>query len=101
VTALRFAIRVKPNARRTAVGGRWDGPGGPALVVAVAAPAVDGKANAAVTAALAATFGVRRARVRIVSGERSREKIVEVDHAPAGSDDRLRSLLDRAPPGPG
>lgn len=97
MTALRFAIKVKPNARRTAVGGHWDGPGGPALVVAVAAPAVEGKANAAVTAALAAAFGVRRAQVRIVSGERSREKIVQLDQAPADADDRLRSLLDRDP----
>lgn len=74
----RIAVRVRPGARRTAVGGRWDGPGGPALVVAVAAPAVDGKANAAVLAAVAAAAGVRPRHVALVSGERARDKIVEV-----------------------
>ncbi|NUT51213.1 MAG: DUF167 domain-containing protein, partial [Saccharothrix sp.] len=52
--AFRFAIRVKPGAKREAVGGRW---GDGALVVAVAAPAVEGKANEAVRKALARAFG--------------------------------------------
>ena len=40
-------VRVRPGASRTAVGGRYDGPLGPALVVAVTAPAVDGRATEA------------------------------------------------------
>lgn len=94
----RIAVRVRPGARRVAVGGRWDGPGGPALVVAVAAPAVDGRANAAVVAAIAAAAGVRPRHVTIVSGERSRDKVVEV----TGVDDpsmivgALLDLRDRA-----
>lgn len=82
---LTIAVRVRPGARRTAVGGRWDGPGdrrsnqSTALVVAVSAPAVDGKANAAVCAAIAAAIGVRPRDVRIISGLRSRNKVVEVD----------------------
>lgn len=90
---MRFAVRVKPNARRTSVGGRWDGQGGPALVVAVAAPAVGGKANAAVLQALAAAFGVRRSRLGIVSGERGRDKVVELAPAPTGAAGRLAELL--------
>jgi uncharacterized protein len=90
---LRFAVRVRPGARRTAVGGRWDGPGGPALLVAVAAPAVDGKANAAVVEALAAVFGVRRSRLVIVSGQRGRDKIVDLDPAPPGAAELLDRLL--------
>lgn len=91
---LRFAVRARPGARRTAVGGRWDGPGGPALVVAVAAPAADGKANTAVLAALAAAFGVRPRQLVIVAGERGRDKVVELTGAPADAADRLRALLD-------
>ncbi len=83
---MRFAVRVKPGARRDAVGGVW---GDGALVVAVAAPAVEGKANEAVRKALAGAFGIRRQEVVIVSGERSRDKIVELPDA----FDRLRELL--------
>lgn len=90
---LRFAVRVKPGARRTSVGGRWDGPGGAALVVAVIAPAVDGKANAAVLAALAAAFGVRARRLAVVGGARARDKIIELTEPPAGAAQRLEALL--------
>ncbi|MDQ3404922.1 MAG: DUF167 domain-containing protein [Actinomycetota bacterium] len=72
---MRFGVRVKPGARRTAVGGRF----GSALVVAVSAPAVEGKANEAVRRAVAEAFGVRRGDVTIVVGERGRDKVVEVD----------------------
>jgi uncharacterized protein (TIGR00251 family) len=82
---LRFAVRVKPGARREVVGGRH----GDALVVAVRAPAVEGKANAAVCKALAKAFGIHRRDVTIVAGERGRDKVIEVPDAP----DRLDELL--------
>ncbi len=59
------------------------------MVVAVAAPAVEGKANEAVRKALAGAFGIRRQDVVIVSGERGRDKIVELPDA----FERLRELL--------
>ncbi|UVS80922.1 hypothetical protein Actkin_04674 [Actinokineospora sp. UTMC 2448] len=76
---MRFGIRVKPGARRTAVGGRH----GDALVVAVQAPAVEGKANEAVRRAVADAFGVRARDVVIAVGERGRDKVIEIsgDHA--------------------
>lgn len=87
MSGLRFAVRVKPGARRDAVGGRW---AEDALVVAVSAPAVEGKANEAVRRALAKAFGVRRQDVEIVTGDRARDKVVEV----AGGDPaRLTELL--------
>ena len=82
----RFAIRVKPGAKREAVGGRH----GEALVVAVTAPAVEGKANAAVCKALAKAFGVRRQDVTIVAGGRGRDKVVDV---PDSGGRRLQELL--------
>ncbi len=97
---MRVPIRVRPGARRTAVGGRWDGPSGagPALLVSVAAPAVDGKANAAVCAALAGALGLRTRQVRIVSGERSRDKLVELMAPEIGQtalEERVIELRDR------
>lgn len=81
---------VRPGAHAEVVGGRRDGPRGPALVVAVRARAVDGRANAAVEAALAGAFGVRRSAVGIVAGHRSRDKIVDI----AGDDAILAARLD-------
>jgi uncharacterized protein len=79
---VRFAVRVKPGAARTSVGGRWSTLNGDALIVAVSARAIEGQANVAVRRALAEAFGVRARDVVIVSGERSRDKIVEVDADP-------------------
>ncbi|TCO56656.1 DUF167 domain-containing protein [Actinocrispum wychmicini] len=86
----RFAVRVKPGVRRESVGGTW---GENALIVAVAAPAVEGKANAAVRAALAKAFGVRARDVSVVAGSRGRDKIVELAPAPADAAERLTVLL--------
>ncbi len=82
---MRVTIRVKPGAKKDAVGGRH----GDALVVAVAAPPVEGKANEAVRKALAKAFGVRRQDVVIVAGEKSRDKVVELPDDP-GRLDELR-----------
>jgi uncharacterized protein len=82
---VRFAVRVKPGAKREAVGGSH----GDALVVAVTAPPVEGKANDAVRKALAKAFGVRRQDVAIIAGEHSRDKVVEVPDAV----ERLQELL--------
>jgi uncharacterized protein len=86
---VRTVVRVRPGAKVDVVGGRRDGPRGQALLVAVRARAVDGQANAAVEAALAEAFGVRRADVGIIAGHRSRDKIVEI----RGEDNALRARL--------
>ena len=91
----RFAVRVKPGARRDGVGGRWEGKSGAALIVAVAAPTVDGKANDALRRLLATEFGVRPRDVQVVVGARSRDKLIELDPAPADAASRLELLLDR------
>jgi len=76
---VRVRVRVRPAAPATRVGGRWGADDDPALVVRVRTPAVDGRANSAVVAALAEAFGVRRAAVRLVTGATSRTKVVEVE----------------------
>ncbi|MBI3685745.1 MAG: DUF167 domain-containing protein [Actinobacteria bacterium] len=96
---MRVPIRVRPAASRPAVGGAYDGPRGRALVVAVAAPAVDGRATEAALRALAAALGVPRRCLRLVLGAGSRDKLVAVDletstvESAAYAADRLAELL--------
>jgi hypothetical protein len=89
------AVRVRPGAGRTRVGGRYDGPHGPALIVAVGAPAVDGKATEAVRRALADALGVRPADVVLRMGATSRDKVFAVTGGGEVAD-RLRALRDGA-----
>ncbi|GAA4026005.1 DUF167 domain-containing protein [Allokutzneria multivorans] len=91
---MRFAVRVKPGARKDSVGGRWDAGERSALVVSVAAPAVEGKANEAVRRAVAKAFGVRRQDVAIVAGDRGRDKVIALDLAPGGTTAAERRLAE-------
>jgi uncharacterized protein (TIGR00251 family) len=93
--AVTIEIRVRPGASRTAVGGTYGEP--PALVVAVTAPAVDGRATDAALAALAAALGVRPRQVSLRSGATSRTKLVEVADPPPDLVERLVAL--RGPSG--
>jgi uncharacterized protein (TIGR00251 family) len=92
MSELRFAIRVKPGAKRDAVGGIWDGALGEALVVSVRAPAVDGKANEAVCRVLAEALSVRARDLTVVKGHRARDKLVELRDPPPGCAERLAEL---------
>lgn len=89
-TTARIAVRVRPGASRTKVGGAY----GTALVVAVGARAVDGKATEAALRAIADALGVRRRQVALVTGATSRDKVVEVTDAPADLDAVVARLRD-------
>ena len=52
---------------------------GDALKIRLSAPPVDGAANAALVEFLADVFAVGRRDVRILAGETSRSKIVEIE----------------------
>lgn len=83
---VRVAVRLAPRASRT----RVLGPHGDALKIAVTAPPVEGEANALLVKLLAKRLGVAKGAVRIVSGETSRDKVVEVAGAsPAEAAARL------------
>ncbi|MEJ3747728.1 DUF167 domain-containing protein [Actinomycetes bacterium KLBMP 9797] len=94
---ITVAVRVKPGAARARVGGRHDGPYGPALVIAVHAPAVDGRATEAARRALAEALGIRPAKVTLTSGAASRDKLFTVT-ADDGLADRVAALRDPPPP---
>ncbi|MEO8246529.1 MAG: DUF167 domain-containing protein [Chloroflexota bacterium] len=68
-------IRLQPRAGRDEVVGQRAG----RVVIRVAAPPVDGRANAALCAFVAGMVGVPKGRVRVVSGEASRDKVLRVE----------------------
>lgn len=78
-----LALHVQPGATRTEVAGEHGG----ALKVRLAAPPIDGKANAELLRFLAEAFGVPLRQVALVRGAASRQKTVRV-LSPARRPDR-------------
>lgn len=77
-------LRVSPGAGRTAVAGvESDAMGVLRLRLRVAAPPVDGAANAAVLAFLAKAFGRPKRACALTQGHKNRSKTVKIDGAPA------------------
>jgi uncharacterized protein len=71
---MRLTIKVTPRSKRPGIECLADG----TCAVRVSEPAEDGRANAAVVAALAEHFGVAKSAVTVVHGHSSRRKLVEV-----------------------
>ncbi len=67
-------VRVQPGARRDDIAGLVGG----CLRVRVSPPARDGKANQAIVRLLSGVLDVSRSRVRIVKGQKSRDKTVVI-----------------------
>jgi uncharacterized protein (TIGR00251 family) len=72
---LRLALKLFPKSRKEGLDGVHDG----RLHIRLAAPAVDGKANAALVAFLARLLGVKKTQVLLATGEKARLKIVEIE----------------------
>lgn len=68
-------LRVSPGAKTTALGGPY---GEGAVKLSVAAPPVEGRANAEVARFFAGLLGVPRSGVEVVRGARGRDKTVLV-----------------------
>lgn len=73
---LTLTLHVQPGARVTSVAGLHGG----ALKIKIAAPPVEGKANAALTAFLSKAFGVPARQVTVKLGSQGRRKVVEIEH---------------------
>lgn len=69
-----LTLHIQPGAKKTEVAG----PHGDALKIRLAAPPVDGKANAALLAFIAAKVGAGKTAVELVSGQTSRAKRVRI-----------------------
>ena len=85
--SVRFAVRVQPRASRSEIAGVH----GDALKIRLSAPPVDGAANDALVELMAGSLGVTKRAVRIVSGEQSHSKVVEVEGVTAAAVLRLAS----------
>ncbi|TMB95676.1 MAG: DUF167 domain-containing protein [Chloroflexi bacterium] len=82
---MRFVVRAHPGASRTDA--KWDGT---VLHVRITARAAEGAANRALIQVVANALGVRRSAVSLVAGERSRDKLIDVNGLEQASLDRLR-----------
>ena len=76
---LTLTLHIQPGAKKTEVAGEH----GDALKIRLAAPPVDGKANAALLAFIAGRLGVPKSAVTLKSGQTSRRKVVEIAGASA------------------
>ena len=72
--SITLEIHAQPGAKQTVVAGVH----GDALKIRLAAPAIDGKANAELTRFLAKAFGVPQRNVTLVRGETGRRKTVRI-----------------------
>ncbi len=82
-----LVVHVAPRARATGVAGRH----GDAIRIRIAAPPVDGAANAELVRFLAERLGVPRGAVAIVGGAGARRKTVEI--AGLATEAAVRALL--------
>jgi uncharacterized protein YggU (UPF0235/DUF167 family) len=91
------AVRVKPGASRTRVGGTHVGAHGPAVIVAVQAPAVDGRATEAARRALAEALDLPARTVSLRTGMASRDKLFLIESPPEDLAARLAALSGHGP----
>lgn len=82
-------LRVSPGARRSSIEGRY---GEDALKLRVAAPPVDGKANAEVERYLSDLLGLPRSDVTLIRGTGSRDKALLIQSL---HPDEVRKTLSR------
>ena len=71
---MKIKIRVQPNAKQNKIveeNGRYK--------VYLTAPPVEGKANQALIEFLSENFKVKRSKIKLLKGAKSRDKLVEIE----------------------
>jgi uncharacterized protein (TIGR00251 family) len=72
---MKYKVIVKPNARKNEILHGDDG----TLVIRVAVPPIEGKANEKVIEVLSKYFNKPKRSISIISGFKGRNKIIEVE----------------------
>ena len=72
---MTIEVRVQPRAKKNAISAQTGG----AWKLHVTAPALEGKANEACIEFIARGLGIARSRVRLVRGEKSRNKVFDLE----------------------
>ena len=81
-----FNVRVVPRASKSEIVGEHDG----ALKIRIAAPPVDGAANAELIKVLSKQFAISKSSVEIIGGQTSKTKQVKISNA---ADEKLLVIL--------
>lgn len=71
---MRITVKVVPRAKKRDIRKQPDG----SYKIKVLSPPIDGRANKEVIDIIAREYGVKPSKVKIISGEKAREKVVEV-----------------------
>ena len=87
--AVRLAVQIQPNAKKTEVIGVLDD----ALKLKLQAQPIEGKANDALVRYLAETLSVPRSAVTITHGQTNKRKLIEVKSSSLTVDEVARLLL--------
>ncbi|EMI66621.1 DUF167 domain-containing protein [Leptospira noguchii] len=72
---MKFTVYVKPNSKKVFFRKEEDG----VLTIAVREPALEGKANEAVIESISKEMKIPKSKIRILSGEKNKKKIIEID----------------------
>ena len=74
-SGVTLAVRAQPGAKKTAITSVYGEGAAAQLKIAVHAPPLEGRANAALVAFLAETFSIPKSAVELTTGELSRSKV--------------------------
>ena len=81
-------VHVIPNSKSDKVSGEYNA----AIKIKLQAPAIEGKANTALRRFLAAKLSITRRAIVLERGEKSRDKVIRIDHL--SEEDIRRRLLE-------
>ena len=73
---MKLEVHITPNASRNEIIG-WTDDG--KLKMKIQSPPVDGSANKGLIRFLAGLTGIPKSKIRIIRGDRSRNKLLEID----------------------
>jgi uncharacterized protein (TIGR00251 family) len=76
----RLEVYIQPRSSKSEVAGLHDG----VIKIRIAAPAVENAANLALVEFVANLLGIAKRSVRIVSGQASRRKVLDIDGVTEG-----------------